>query len=78
MTDHLSLALSQGDLFSSLLAPSLLSQILFRTGYSIFVGVWMSAFSASGGMPSGPAALFDFNVVMALLISCLEGGPVSI
>jgi hypothetical protein len=38
----------------------------------------MSAFSASGGMPSTSAPLFDFNIFMALLISCLVGGPVSI
>jgi hypothetical protein len=42
------------------------------------VEIWISAFSVSGGMPSGPVALFDLNVFMALLISCLVGGSVSI
>ena len=36
--------------------------------------VWTSAFSASGGMPSGPAALPDFKDLMALLTSALVGG----
>ena len=36
--------------------------------------VWTSAFSASGGMPSGPAALPDFKDLIALLTSALVGG----
>ena len=42
----------------------------------ISVEVWTSAFSASGGMPSGPAALPDFKDLMALLTSTLVGGLV--
>ena len=38
----------------------------------------MSAFKASGCIPSGPAALPDFRDLMALLISLLVGGPVLI
>ena len=38
----------------------------------------MSAFGASGGMPSGPAALPDFSDFMASMISYLVGGPVFI
>ena len=34
----------------------------------------MSAFSASGGIPSGPAALPDLRCLMALVISVLVGG----
>ena len=34
----------------------------------------MSAFRASGGMPSGPAALPDLRVLMAFIISVLVGG----
>ena len=40
----------------------------------MLVEVWMSAFRASGGMPSGPAALLDFSDFMALMISYLVGG----
>ena len=36
--------------------------------------VWTSAFSASGGMPSGPTALPNFKDLMALLTSALVGG----
>ena len=35
--------------------------------------VWTSAFSASGGMLSGPAALPDFKDMMALVTSALVG-----
>ena len=42
------------------------SQIFVRSGCSISVEVWMSAFSASGGIPSGPAALPDLRCLMAL------------
>ncbi|CAE1310923.1 unnamed protein product [Acanthosepion pharaonis] len=38
--------------------------------------VWMSAYSASGGIPSGPAALPDLRDLMALVISFLVTGPV--
>ena len=34
----------------------------------------MSAFRASGGMPSGPAALPDLRVLMAFIIYVLVGG----
>ena len=37
------------------------SQIFIRSGWIISVEVWTSAFSASGGIPSGPAALPDFK-----------------
>ena len=40
------------------------------------VEVWMSAFNASGGIPSGPAAFPDFRDLMALAISFLVGGLV--
>ena len=38
------------------------------------VEVWMSAFRASGGILSGPAALPDLRDLMALAISVLLGG----
>ena len=38
--------------------------------------VCTSAFSASGGMSSGPASLPDFKDLMALLTSALVGGLV--
>ena len=38
------------------------------------VEVWMSAFRASGGIPSGPAALPDLRDLIALAISVLLGG----
>ena len=44
----------------------------------MLVEVWMSAFRALGGMPSGPAALPDFSDFMTLMISYLEGGLVLI
>ena len=40
---------------------------------SLFVDVWTSAFGASGGMPSGPAALPDLRDFM---VSCFVGGLV--
>ena len=40
--------------------------------------VWMPAFRALGGMPSGPAALPDFSDFMTLMISYLVGGLVLI
>ena len=52
------------------------SQILVRSGCSMSVEVWMSALSASGGIPSGPAALPDLSDFMALVISALLGGLV--
>ena len=48
-----------------------LSCSLVRSGCSISVEVQMSAFSASGGIPSGPAALPDLRCLMALVI-CLS------
>ena len=53
-----------------------LSHIFIRSGWIISVEVWTSAFSASGGMSSGPAALPDFKDLMALLTSELVGGLV--
>ena len=50
------------------------SQILCRSGSSMLVEVWISVFSASGGMPPGPAALPDFSDFMALVISYLVAG----
>ena len=38
------------------------------------VDVWMSVFRASGGIPSGPAALPDLRDLMSLAISVLLGG----
>lgn len=32
------------------------------------VEVWVSAFSASGGVPSGPAALPDFRALVILFL----------
>ena len=52
------------------------SQIFIRSGWIISVEVWTSAFSASGGMPSGLAALPNFKDLMALLTSALVGGLV--
>ena len=40
------------------------------------VEVWTSALRASGGIPSGPAALPDLRDLMALVISVLLGGLV--
>ena len=37
------------------------------------VDVWTSAFRASGGMPSGPAALPDLRKLMAFTFSCYVG-----
>ena len=42
------------------------------------VEVWMSAFRASGGISSGPAALPDLRDLIALAISVLLGGLVLI
>ena len=42
------------------------------------VEVSMSTFRASGGMPSGPAALPDLRDLIALAISVLVGGLVLI
>ena len=42
------------------------------------VEVWMSAFRASGGIPSGPAALPDLRDLIALVISVLLGGLILI
>ena len=42
------------------------------------VEVWMSAFRAPGGIPSGPAALPDLRDLIALVISVLLGGLVLI
>ena len=53
-----------------------LSQIFIRIGWIISVEVWTSAFSATGGMPPGPAALPDFKDLMVLLTSALVGGLV--
>ena len=49
-------------------------QILYRSGCSISVEIRMSPFSASGGMPSGPATLPDLRDLMALVTSALVGG----
>ena len=54
------------------------SQILLRSGCSMSVEVWMSAFRASGGIPSGPAALPDLRDLIALAISVLLGGLILI
>ena len=54
------------------------SQILLRSGCSMSVEVWMSAFRASGGIPSGPAALPDLRDLIALAILVLLGGLVLI
>ena len=56
----------RGDLSSSLLSLSLAPRSC--------VGVWISAFSVCGGMPSGLAALPDFSDFMALAISYLARG----
>ena len=51
-------------------------QILHRRGGSISVEVWMSAFRASGGIPSRPATFSDLKDLIALTISVLLGGMV--
>ena len=50
------------------------SHTLFRSGYNISVNVWVSALSASGGIPSGPAVLPVLRDLMALEISILDWG----
>ena len=52
------------------------SQILLRSGCIISVDVWISDFNASGGMPSGHAALPDLRDLVALLTSVFVGGLV--
>ena len=46
-------------------------QVLHRRGCSISVEIWMSAFRASGEIPSGPANFLDLRDLMALKISVL-------
>ncbi|VDP00783.1 unnamed protein product [Schistosoma curassoni] len=46
--------------------------------WSIFAVAATSAFSASAGMLSGPAALPFLIFLMAMLISSIVGGPTSI
>ena len=79
MTGPLSLAVSPDTLSSiplgSAQSPRLWSSLI-RSGWIISVEVWMSTFSASGGMRSGPAALPGFKDLMALLTSALAGGLV--
>ena len=48
--------------------------MLRSRGYSISTDVGMSDLSASGRMPSGPAALPLFVDLMALMISAFVGG----
>ena len=50
------------------------SHTLFRSRYNISVDVWVSALSASRGIPWGPAALPVLRDLMALEISILDGG----
>ena len=52
------------------------SHTLFKSGYNISGDVWVSALSASRGIPSGPAALPVLRDLMALEISILDGGLV--
>jgi hypothetical protein len=73
MKGPLSLAALPGVLASSLLA---LAQILLRSGCNISIEVSMLAFSASGGIPSEPAALLDLRDLMALVMSVLLGALV--
>ncbi|VDO79713.1 unnamed protein product [Schistosoma curassoni] len=54
------------------------SQILLKRIWSILAVASTSAFSASAGMLSGPAALPLLICLMAMLISSIVGGPTSI
>ncbi|CAH8564172.1 unnamed protein product [Schistosoma rodhaini] len=54
------------------------SQILPKRMWSILAVAVTFAFSASAGMLSGPAALPLLICLMAMLISSIVGGPISI
>ncbi|VDP78987.1 unnamed protein product, partial [Schistosoma curassoni] len=55
-----------------------LSEVLLKRIWSILTVTPTSAFSASAGMLSGPAALPLLTCLMAMLTSSVVGGPTSI